>query len=110
MIKNFKEKYIKNLFFYHIYRYFKYKFKYFKSYGATGEDVLLNKIFKNNLSGFYLDIGSLHPINGSLTYNLYQKGGMELTLIYWKAILDYSKSLEAGIYLRRLLFHLRLAL
>ncbi|MEE2695306.1 MAG: FkbM family methyltransferase [Pseudomonadota bacterium] len=83
MIKNFKEKYIKNLFFYHIYRYFKYKFKYFKSYGATGEDVLLNKIFKNNLSGFYLDIGSLHPINGSLTYNLYQKGwnGINIDLL-----------------------------
>jgi FkbM family methyltransferase len=74
MIKNFKEKYIKNLFFYHIYRYFKFKFTYFKAYGATGEDVLLNKIFKKNFSGFYIDIGSLHPINGSLTYNLYKKG------------------------------------
>lgn len=73
MIKNFKEKYIKNLFFYHIYRFVKYKFSFFKSYGATGEDVLLNKIFKNN-KGFYIDVGALHPINGSLTHNLYKKG------------------------------------
>ncbi len=74
MIKNFKKKYIKNLFIYHIYRYFKYKFSYFKAFGATGEDVLLNKIFKNTTKGFYLDVGALHPINGSLTYNLYKKG------------------------------------
>ena len=73
MIKNFKDRYIKNLFFYHIYRYFKYKINYFRSYGATGEDVLINKIFKNKI-GLYIDIGALHPINGSLTYNLYNKG------------------------------------
>ena len=73
MIKSFKEKYIKSLFFYHIYRYFKYKFRFFKSYGATGEDVLINKIFRKN-NGFYVDVGALHPINGSLTYNLYKRG------------------------------------
>ena len=73
MIKNFKEKYIKNLFFYQIYRYVKYKLSFFKSYGATGEDVLLNKIFKDN-TGFYIDVGALHPINGSLTHHLYKKG------------------------------------
>ena len=74
MIKNFKEKYIKNLFFYHIYRFVKYKFSFFRSYGATGEDVLLNKIFKD-YKGFYIDVGALHPINGSLTHNLYKKDG-----------------------------------
>ena len=73
MIDNFKSKHIKNLFIYNIYRYFKYKLKYFKSFGATGEDVLLNKIFSNKI-GFYIDVGALHPINGSLTYNLYKKG------------------------------------
>ena len=73
MIENFKSKYIKNLFFYHLYRYIKYQFKYFKAFGATGEDVLLNKIFKNK-KGFYIDVGALHPVNGSLTYNLYKRG------------------------------------
>ena len=73
MVEKFKEKYIKNLFFYHIYRFIKYKFSFFKSYGATGEDVLLNKIFKDN-KGFYIDVGALHPINGSLTHNLYKRG------------------------------------
>ena len=73
MVEKFKERYIKNLFFYHIYRFIKYKFSFFKSYGATGEDVLLNKIFKDN-KGFYIDVGALHPINGSLTHNLYKRG------------------------------------
>lgn len=79
MIKNFKDKYIKNLFLYYLYRYFKYRSKFFKSYGATGEDVLINKIF-NEKKGFYIDVGALHPINGSLTYNLYRKGWKGLNL------------------------------
>ncbi len=73
MLKSFKEKFIKSLFVYHIYRYFKYKFKFFRSFGATGEDVFVNKVFHKK-KGFYVDIGALHPINGSLTYNLYKKG------------------------------------
>ncbi len=73
MIKNFKKKYIKNLLLYHLYRYFKYKLMYFKTFGAMGEDVLINKIFKHK-NGFYIDVGALHPINGSLTHNLHKKG------------------------------------
>ena len=77
MIKYFKEKFIKNTLIYKFYRYLKYKIKFFPSYGATGEDVLLRKIFKNK-SGFYVDVGALHPINGSNTYHLYKRG--------WKGI------------------------
>ena len=43
----------------------------------TGEDVLLNKIFKKKI-GFYVDVGAPYPINGSNTYHLYKKG--------WKGI------------------------
>ena len=77
MIKHFKEKFIKNTLVYKFYRYLKYKINFFASYGATGEDVLLRKIFKNN-TGFYVDVGALHPVNGSHTYHLYKKG--------WKGI------------------------
>jgi len=62
---------------YKFYRYFKYKINFFPSYGATGEDILLGKIFKKQI-GFYVDVGALHPINGSNTYHLYKKG--------WKGI------------------------
>ena len=27
-------------------------------------------------TGFYVDIGAYHPFKGSLTHNLYAKGGM----------------------------------
>ena len=77
MIKHFKEKFIKNTLVYKFYRYLKYKINFFASYSATGEDVLLRKIFKNKI-GFYVDVGALHPINGSNTYHLYKKG--------WKGI------------------------
>jgi len=79
MIKNLKKKYIKNLLLYHLYRYFKYKLMYFKAFGAMGEDVLINKIFKHKI-GFFIDVGALHPVNGSLTYNLYKKGWKGLNI------------------------------
>ena len=74
---------------YHFYRYFKYKKNYFPSYGATGEDVLINKIFKNKIDGYYVDVGALHPINGSLTYNLSKKGwrGLNIDLLRENIIL-----------------------
>ena len=43
-----------------------------------GEDLILIDIFKNFSNGFYVDVGALHPINGSNTYHLYKKG--------WKGI------------------------
>ena len=74
---------------YHFYRYFKYKKNYFPSYGATGEDVLINKIFKNKIDGYFVDVGALHPINGSLTYNLSKKGwkGLNIDLLRENLIL-----------------------
>ena len=83
MLKILKSKYLKKTMIYHIYRYFKYKKNFFPSYGATGEDVLINKIFKNKIDGYFVDVGALHPINGSLTYNLSKKGwkGLNIDLL-----------------------------
>ena len=88
MLKIFKNRLLKNTMIYHIYRYLKYKKNYFPSYGATGEDVLINKIFKNKIDGFFVDVGALHPINGSLTYNL-SKGwkGLNIDLLKENLIL-----------------------
>ena len=47
---------------------------YFKTFGAMGEDVLINKIFKHK-NGFYIDVGALHPVNGSLTITFTKKVG-----------------------------------
>ena len=89
MLKILKSRFLKNTMIYHFYRYFKYKKNYFPSYGATGEDVLINKIFKNKIDGYFVDVGALHPINGSLTYNLSKKGwkGLNIDLLRENIIL-----------------------
>ena len=74
MLASFKKNFIKTSLIYYIYRYFKYKFKSFTSYGGSGEDIFISKFFRNLKKGFFVDVGALHPINGSLTYLLYQKG------------------------------------
>ena len=89
MLKVLKNKFLKKTMIYHIYRYFKYKKNYFPSYGASGEDVLISKIFKNKNDGYFVDVGALHPINGSLTYNLSKKGwsGLNIDLLKENLIL-----------------------
>ena len=91
MLKVLKNKFLKKTMIYHIYRYFKYKKNYFPSYGASGEDVLINKIFKYKNDGYFVDVGALHPINGSLTYNLSKKGwaGLNIDLLKENLILFY---------------------
>lgn len=50
------------------------------SYAYTGEDRLLESIYKPLVSynGYYVDVGSNHPVFASNTYNFYRKG--------WKGI------------------------
>ena len=43
-------------------------------YAEFGEDIMVNRIFKNISQGFYIDIGAYHPYKGSLTYNLFKRG------------------------------------
>lgn len=46
----------------------------FISYAQNFEDVLLNRIFKDQKKGFYIDIGAHHPIYDSVTKAFYEKG------------------------------------
>lgn len=43
------------------------------SYSQNGEDIILNNIMRKE-TGFYVDIGSYHPIRFSNTFKFYQKG------------------------------------
>jgi len=45
-----------------------------KHYAEFGEDIFINRIFKNKAKGFYIDIGAYHPFKGSLTKKLHDKG------------------------------------
>lgn len=53
------------------------KNKYFlktKSYAMEGEDIAIQKYVKHTNNGFYVDIGSHHPVQRSNTCLLYQNG------------------------------------
>ena len=59
-------------------------FKY--SFSHTGEDLHIISLLKNKNKGFYIDVGSNHPIQNSNTYKLY--------LLGWTGILvDGNKEL-----------------
>ena len=45
-----------------------------KSYSTFGEDLIINKFFRNKKKGFYVDIGCYHPIEASNTYLLFKRG------------------------------------
>lgn len=44
------------------------------SYSQEGEDLILNKLFDNKTTGFYVDIGAHHPKRFSNTFIFYKKG------------------------------------
>jgi len=45
-----------------------------KSYSQEGEDMILIRLFENQQSGFYVDVGAHHPKRFSNTYFFYKKG------------------------------------
>ena len=54
-------------------------------YAEFGEDIFINRIFKNYKKGIYVDVGCYHPFKGSLTAKLYDKN--------WNGInIDISKT------------------
>lgn len=53
---------------------------YSRSYSQEGEDLILNRIFNGKLKGFYIDVGSFHPVRFSNTYLFYKKGWNGITL------------------------------
>jgi len=45
-----------------------------KSYSQEGEDMILKRIFENQTTGFYVDVGAHHPKRFSNTFYFYKKG------------------------------------
>ncbi|MCX7954917.1 MAG: FkbM family methyltransferase [Bacteroidales bacterium] len=52
----------------------------YRSFAQNGEDLLLNKYFQGVKSGFYVDIGSNHPIILNNTYFFYRRGWRGITI------------------------------
>ena len=54
---------------------YKRKAKYSKvSFSFNAVDLIVDYIFKDQIQGIYIDIGSQHPISNNNTYLLYKKG------------------------------------
>jgi len=43
-------------------------------YSQEGEDIILERLFERQKSGFYIDIGSHHPVRFSNTFKFYERG------------------------------------
>ncbi len=59
--------------------------------GEFGEDIFVRRFFKKYKNGFYVDVGSYHPIKGSLTYDLYKKNWTGLNIDLSKVSIDLFK-------------------
>jgi len=57
-------------------------------FAEFGEDIFINRIFKDKKKGFYVDIGAYHPFKGSLTKKLYDKGWRGLNIDISKTSID----------------------
>lgn len=43
-------------------------------YSQSGEDIVVSEIFKKKKDGYYVDVGSFHPVHYSNTYLYYKRG------------------------------------
>jgi FkbM family methyltransferase len=68
--------YLKRFLSFHIRKYKSIK----KSYSQTGIDLVLKYIFKNQKTGFFIDIGCNHPVYNNNTYLLHRKGWVGLNI------------------------------
>ena len=48
------------------------------SYAQNYEDLILNRIFKDQPKGVYVDVGANEPIKDNVTYHFYLKGWIGL--------------------------------
>lgn len=101
------DKLIKNKFIYtkkssiikKLYFFFHYlKLYYYKSYSQGGVDLLVNKFFKNQKNGIYLDIGAYHPIKWSNTYLLYKKGWSGINIDLDESSIEMFKYFRTNDY------------
>ena len=65
-----------------------------KSYSMNKEDIFINKFFKFKNKGFYVDVGSYHPLELSNTCLLYKKGWDGINIDVNSLSIDYFNFLR----------------
>ncbi len=88
-----KKKFLKNNLFYFVYKLSKIYRNNKPSihYGEFAEDVFINRLFKDNFDGTYVDVGCYHPFKGSLTARLYKKNWNGINIDISKTSIDLFK-------------------
>ncbi len=88
-----KKNLLKNKLFYYFYKVLKIHRNKRPSlhFGEFGEDIFINRIFKNKKNGKYIDVGCYHPFKGSLTAKLYKKNWDGVNIDLSKTSIDLFK-------------------
>jgi FkbM family methyltransferase len=74
----------------------------YQSYAQNFEDVLLNRLFKDVPSGFYVDVGACHPNFDSVTRLFYDRGWSGLNLdpsSYYQQLLNKHRPRDVNLQL-----------
>jgi len=64
------------------------------SYSQEGEDMILQRIFQEFETGFYIDVGAYHPKHLSNTYYFYQKGWRGINIDAMPGSMDLFRHLR----------------
>lgn len=59
-----------------------------RSYSQEGEDLLLHRLFENQATGIYVDVGAHHPFRFSNTCLLYQRGWSGINIDAWPGSME----------------------
>ena len=65
------------------------------SYSQEGEDLIIDRYFYNQTTGFYIDIGAHHPKRFSNTYLLYKKGWTGINIDPMPGIMKIFKKVRS---------------
>ena len=65
-----------------------------KSYSISNVDLIIDRLFRNNKKGIYLDIGCNHPIKHNNTYLMYERGWNGINIDLDKTSIDEFKKLR----------------
>lgn len=78
----------------------------FRSYAQNFEDVILNRVFKDQASGFYFDVGACNPHVHSVTKHFYERGWHGINIepgsqVFQQIVRDRERDINLNVGLSR---------
>ena len=72
-----------------------------KNYSMFGEDKFITNYFKKKTSGFYIDVGCYHPLDGNNTHLLHKKGwsGINIDINFYSiSLFNFLRKKDTNIH------------